>query len=175
MCHFRKDTPHTRRNKAQKRIDKLCNKRDRLDNYHRWDYNYDKKRKRLNRKIAGAIGDRNFAESEIRHPKPVPRTVIDNSRRVFAPKVGIKIGNNDNTATANISGHYHSGRKSTSKKSSKRTKNNSINKVKLVFALIGIACLIGLTIFATVRINNCVNAKKTAYSNPCAIFETISA
>lgn len=170
MCHFRKDTPHTRRNKAQKRIDRLCNKRDRLDNYHRWDYNYEEKRKRLNRKIAGAISDKNFAESEIRHPKPVPRTVIDNSRRVFAPKVGIKIGNNDNKATANVSGHYHAAK---SPKSGKQAKTKG-DKVKLVFAIIGIVCLIGLTVFATVRINNCVNAKKTTYSTACAIFATTS-
>lgn len=45
----------------------------------------------------------------------------------------------------------------------------------VMFAVMFSLVLIGLTIFATVRINNCVNAKKTAYSNPCAIFETISA
>ncbi len=173
MCFTSKsNNAHKRRMRAQKRIEKLCRKRDRLDNGRRY-YDYDEKRNRLNRGIASSISDKKLAESEIRHPRPVPHTVIDNSKRIFAPKVGVKIGS-DNKAEAHISGHYHSTRKRTHTESGKRTKNKG-NKVKLIFLSIGIACLIGLTIFATVRINNCVNAKETAYSNACAIFATTSA
>ena len=58
--------PFTRYNEAQNRIDSLCEERDELDNDYYWDYDYITQRKKLTRKIAASIHDRNLAEYEIR-------------------------------------------------------------------------------------------------------------
>ena len=46
--------PYKRRAEAQKRLDKLCSERDDLDKHHRWDYDYEEKRKALTRGIGNA-------------------------------------------------------------------------------------------------------------------------
>lgn len=97
----KKPDPYKRRAEAQKRLDRLCSKRDDLDKHHKWDYDYKEKRKALTRGIAAAISDKKLAEDEIRTPTSVPHTFIDNSNRVFAPKFGFKLGS-DNTAEGKL-------------------------------------------------------------------------
>lgn len=172
----KKPDPYKRRAEAQKRLDKLCSERDDLDKHHRWDYDYEEKRKALTRGIAAALSDKNLAEDEIRTPTSVPHTVIDNSNRVFAPKLGVKIGS-DNTAEGKFIAYNKEDNSQKSRKqqhSSEPAEPTKKSNAKIIFFLVVFGLFLVGVAALSVYLSTCIG-NKSAYSNAAAsIFASTS-
>lgn len=179
MCFIKKksETPLKRREKENKRIKKLMKKRDKLDRDGRWQPGYEEKRKGINRSLAEAISSRDLAEYEIKHP-PKPPKYQDNSRTTnveISPTVTVnkqtQKGIQVNDSFKNIGNGNKGSKKRTATNPDTPTKKP---KAKTIFIIVLFVLILAGAIAATVKITSCVNAKKSAYSNACAIFATTS-
>lgn len=153
MCK-RNRTPAQTIAKAQKQINKLSKKRDKLDRYEKYTPDYELRRKEMTRQIAIACEQKEVAKEQIKHPTPVPK-YLDNSRYVnISPDISIQSKN-----SAKLEAQFGDKNYDTKKKG----KTAPSDKKSIVKSIIFITAFVIVTvavITVTVRFSNCENNKK---------------
>ncbi len=149
-------SPYRRFKKADKKAKKAMKKRDNLDKYEKNTIFYDERRKELNRTIASAIEEKEFAKEQIKHPAPAPK-YLNNSKNInISPEVNV---NSKNKKEIKLNAQF-GGKTYNNKKGNNTQQNNKKSKIKTWFMIIAIILALIAVIGLTVRITNCVNDKK---------------
>ena len=141
-------------------FDEHCNK-DRIDT--------------LKTQIEGEEKLQKFLLTELKHPKPVPQSVDDHSVRVFAPKLGVKIGS-DNTAEGKFIAYNKEDNSQKSRKqqhSSEPAEPTKKSNAKIIFFLVVFGLFLVGVAALSVYLSTCIG-NKSAYSTAAAIFASTS-